>query len=969
MSGATIGKLIAGVAFLVVGGVVALSVVRGMRERAPAAEAPFVPGAAPTGDVTIVDLPSGRDAASELFDTGEAWVFRSPDGSGREREYRADALEPQGGGRIRLRNPSATIPTDDGWIEVRAAEGTIVRRSGGEPESGELTGGVVVTGFRTGTTNAVGTFRTDHLSFQESLRELRTESDIALDAEGLSVRSRGLTVRLGDTGDAATSGLLYLRLHQGGRVEVRPGAMQDKSTDDPARPARKEDRRPNAPAAPPVETFYRVLAAGDVDLTWGAATLRGDRAEVLARLVDGALAPGAIRTLEAGEDAVATDGAGAPDDAPPPAPSPGAPAPASEAVLTWVGALELQRVETRPDEIALSTGDEAAIRWFGIGKNAVRASDASVGFGAEAAEIRYGLTSARVRLAGKPGLHEVVVTGADLGELRSHHAELDLGDLPNITAWVDGVGSVRPRGAPDAEATEVTWHDRADLTAVRAADGNARLTSVSASGPVRVITPSGTVDATFARAFLSEGPGPSVLERVILREGFTATAAQSGDAIEAERAEVRFALPTDGSIAGPPEFVRATGAVRITRAGTIIDADAIAAELATLPGGDPDLRAGDAEGSVRIAVSKGVEVRSPRARVDEGGDLVRLDGPGSGVVFSKDAQTVEVRAESMEVRRSTGRIAAAGPGTLVHRIEPTEAGPGSMGELTWTEGLVYDDASGIAELLGAVEGERSVELAEIQRVRALGGATVSLVPGVMVEDADARPRITGILLRGSPDTPAEVENRRYATGSAPELRGPLESVLALRSDEIAFDLDRSVLTTPGAGVLVAENRRVHTAGTDPDGAMGVSARGTTAFRWSGSFTLDRLAGLAVMRENVRVSHLDAIAGDVTELVAQAIEATFAPSADASPTTDVADLVRTITARDRVRLDHRTLTLECDTIDFDASGNRFTARAAEGSRVRGLDRTRGDSFLAESVRVDPRTGEWAAEGLTGISSGR
>jgi hypothetical protein len=239
----------------------------------------------------------------------------------------------------------------------------------------------------------------------------------------------------------------------------------------------------------------------------------------------------------------------------------------------------------------------------------------------------------------------------------------------------------------------------------------------------------------------------------------------------------------------------------------------------------------------------------------------------------------------------------------------------------------------------------------------------------MVEDADARPRITGILLRGAPDTAAEVENRRYATGSAPELRGPLESVLALRSDEIAFDLDRSVLTTPGAGVLVAEDRRVHTADTDPDGAMGVSARGTTAFRWSGSFTLDRLAGLAVMRENVRVSHLDATAGDVTELVAQAIEATFAPSADASPTTDVADLVRTITARDRVRLDHRTLTLECDTIDFDASGNRFTARAAEGSRVRGLDRTRGDSFLAESVRVDPRTGEWAAEGLTGISSGR
>ena len=969
MNGGTVGKVVAVVVFLGVAGVVAVSVMRAPR----AAEGPdastFQPGVAPSGDFTIVDLPSGGAATDNLFDTGEAWVFRSTDDSGREREYRADTLDPLEAGRIRLGNPSAIIPTDDGHIEVRAAEGFIVRRTGGEPESGELRGDVLVTAFRDGSDAPFGTFKTDRLSFQESLRELRTEDAIAIDGEGFSLRSRGLTVRLGDARSAGARGLLYLRLHEGGRVEVDPGSLDSAAADTPgASKGRKGPSGKPGSSSVAVESFYRVLAAGTVELRSGEALLTGDRAEVVARLVDGALAPGAIRRMRspvAPRDATAETAASE-------GPSTHADAKRQPPVLlAWTGALEMQLVDARPAELGPPGTDDVAIRWFGIGRNGVHAEDPTLGFFADASEVRYGATSGRARLTGKPSLHDVIIRGTEFGEMRSRHAEVDLGALPSITAWVDGPGTVRPMGAPDAEATVVTWGERADLTAERTEAGGVVMTSVSASGPVRAITPSGTVDAAFARAILGRHGEESRVERAILRDGFHAISAKTGESIEAEQAEIRFGAPTEGALAGMPEFARATGAVRIVQGDSRIDADAIAAELGPSPTGDITIIAGDAEGNVRASKDGSAEVRGPRVRIDRGRDVLTVSGPGSAVVITDEKQTMEVRADSMEVRRSEGRITAAGPGSASIRTAATPDAPESVGDLTWTDGLIYDDATGIAALLGRVEGTRNAGVNETQRLAAAGGATLELTPGVLAEDAETDPRLVSVTLHSGGDEQAEVEGRWYARGPTDNTRGALESVIALRSDEIALHLDNQRLTTPGAGVLVVEDRR-STDATGGSTAGGVSGRGTTAFRWDGSLTLDHAAGRATMSDGVRVSHLDAVSADVTELFAQTLEAGFNPAADAD--TSIAGpgfspQVRSIAVRDGVRLVHRTITLECDAIDFDSSSDRFTARSMGASRVRGLDRRTGDSFLAESVRIDPRTGEWAGEGVTGITSSR
>ena len=973
MNGGTVGKLVAVVAFLGVAGVVAVSVMRASPKPADPNAVNFQPGVAPTGDFTIVDLPTGGAATDNLFDTGEAWVFRSADASGREREYRADTLDPLEAGRIRLGNPSAIIPTDDGHIEVRAAEGFIVRRTGGEPESGELRGAVIVTAFRDGSDAPLGTFKTDRLSFQESLLELRTEDAIAIDGEGFSLRSRGLTVRLGEARDAGATGLLYLRLHEAGRVEVDPGAMESASASTPGAPTGRNGKTgKSGSASAGVESFYRVLAAGTVELRSGDAHLTGDRAEVVARLVDGVLAPGAIRKVDAPVASRDSEVSPTENEEPSKHTDEGQRLPVT---LAWTGALEMQLVDARPAELGPSGTDDVAIRWFGIGRNGVHAENPTLGFFADASEVRYGATTGRVRLTGKPSLHDVIIRGTKFGELRSRHAEVDLGALPSITAWVDGPGTVRPLGAPDAEATVVTWGDRADVTAERTETGEVVLTSVSASGPVRAITPSGTVDAAFARAILARSGDQSRVERAILRDGFHAISAKTGESIEAEQAEIRFGAPIEGSIAGSPEFARATGAVRIERGESRIDADAIAAELGASPSGDITIIAGDAEGNVRAGNGSGAEVRGPRVRVDRGGDVLTVSGAGSAVVITDDAQTMEVRADSMEVRRSEGRITAAGPGSASIRTPEKPDAPEAVGDLAWTDGLVYDDITGIAELLGRVEGTRQAGINETQRLLAAGGATLTLAPGALAENSETKPRLISVTLHGDADAQAEVEGRWYAPGPAPETRGALDSVIALRSEDIAFNLDHLRLTTPGAGVLVVEDRRNPGATTDGSPPGGASAPGTTAFRWDGAFTLDRGNGLATMTDGVRVSHLDAASADVTELFARTLEAGFTPSTEAGAASTATDALarssrlRSITARDGVRLVHRTISLECDAIDFDSSSDRFTARSVGAARVRGLDRRTGDSFLAESVRIDPRTGEWAGEGVTGITSSR
>lgn len=971
MRASTAGKLVAGAAFAVVAGIIAVAVVRAPEAASEQAPAGFVQGRAPVGDVTIVDLPDGRSASDVLMDAGDQWVFRSPDGEGREREYRADSIEPLEAGRIRLVRPSATIPIDAGRVEVTALEGLVVRRAGGEPESGELTGGVTVSAFRDGEGEPFGVFRTERISFQESMLEVRTEDAITVESPGMQFRGTGLTMRFGEARGDQPATLLYLRVHQGGRLETWPDRWEssDRARAERAASEAEEQTSGSGAASNGVETFYRVLAAGDVGLTWGGASIVGDRAEIVARLVDGALAPDAIRELGARnktDGASGTNGSGASESAG------GTDAEASPVAFGWDGPLEATLVEERPEEIAARTGDEVAIRWFGIGKNAVRASHAEVGFGAEASEVRYGATSARIRLTGRREVRDVVVRSEDAGELRSQHAEVDLGELPLVTAWVDGPGVIRPRGEGDAGATVVTWGERADLTGERVADDSVRVTSVSGSGPVRVIAPGGTVDAQFARVFLVERDGDAVVERVILRDGFRTVSSDGASWMEAERAEIAFGASSVG-MSGQPEFVRASGAVRIVREDVQLDADEISASVEPDAQGAPALRSGDAQGSVRAAVSRGAEVRGPRITLDDRGDVVTVSGPGSVVALGDADRLFEVHAESMEVRRREGRITGAGPGYATMQTAAQDATPPSFGSLTWTDGFAHDDAAGVLELLGTVAGTRTVGDTETQRLSAPGGATVVVTPGMLEEGsgigtAGIETGVTEVVLHGASGTPAEIEGRRYRASEAAGVRGPLESVLALRADLVAIDVVTQRLRSPGAGVLVVEDRREQSAGGAGSDLMAGGGRGTTAFRWSGAFDLDREAGRGTMDGGVRVSHLDAVSSEVTELTARSVEARFDAGTTGAASID-SDVIRALYAREDVRLDHPRASIDSDLIEYDAGTGRFTARSTGSTKVRGVDRQQGTSFFADLMWVNPATGELGSEGVTGITSGR
>jgi len=977
MNGATVGKLIAGAVFLAVAGVIGISVARsGTKPGSPSGPA-IEAMEAPSGNVTVVDLPTNDAAMSTLLGVGQAPVWRQVDENGNlKAEILADSLEPEKGGRIRLIRPRATFPTDDGRrVEVTAAEGSIIRRSGGEPESGDLSGGVTIRVVRTDpaspdATRIVGTFRTETLHFEESRREITTTDTITIDAHGATFRGRGLTLRMDDRGPSNSTRLLFLRIQDGGELQIEPRTFGETLRGQQNTPS--PNQAPDAsehPSGAPVESFYRIVAGRDVDLHWGPASVRSDRMEIGARLVNGELAPGALlefpTTMPTAERAVSGGATGAQES----------PALPTTATLAWTGPLELQLVDARPADIAPDPRDEVAVKWIGVGRGSVRAQDPSMDVFAEAAEIRYGATSGRVRMVGKDGVRTVDLRGASWGELHSDHAEIDLGAMPDIVAWVNGPGTMIPVAKPGSEIPRVSWTERADLTAVRDPSGEVVPTSVSASGDVTLGADGWTLQSKFARAFLVHREGNTELDRVLLRDGFRAESAASSESFAGSDAEVFFGRPVPGEMVGDAVSAVLTGSVRLTRDEVRIEADSIAAEFFTGPDGNPDVAAADATGSVHAVLRSGVEVRGPRATVGDDGKTVSVSGPASTVTITNGDQTLAIVSESMEVRRSEGRVVAYGPGSAEQRIAPTPDTPGVFATMNWSDGLVYDDTTGIAELMGEVKGERTVELAQVQRFTALGGAAIAITPGVLKDDQDAKAEVISVVLDGYGQTQAEVETRMYASPDAGGNRGPLEALIALRSAQIAFDIERERVTTPGAGVVVAEDRRARESGEGSDvglGQINVGGRGTTAFRWNDSFALDLGAARAEMIGGVRVSHVDAETSSITEVHAERVNADLVPGFGGVKGPDIrnmSDVLRSVTALTRVRVEHKNYLVECEALDFDVVGNLFTARATEGNRVRAIDRVQGTSVMAQEVTIDPRTGNLVADGVSGITSGR
>ena len=934
-----------------------------------------------------VDPATMTDASAALAG-GEEWTWRQVDkASGRvQYEIRAERVDPEEGGRILLTEPRARIFLGQRVVRVSAASGELVKPHDAQPESGKLSGGVVMELFEVGAGEAqaaeldgrapVGTLRTGSLSFESALGQVTTEDEIEIESDGLSFHGRGLTLRVGELERGRRYVLNLLRIEESGGLRVRPSVFERDGEGSggggESESAAKGEGGPGGTGTPAPEDFYRATLQGGVEVAQGERRISAERLTLFARLLEGKLAPGAIKPLTMPED-----------DAPAPKPrafdgqwsesfAGGAVKetadPEEEIAMTWAGPLEVRPEKARPAELAR---DDVLV-WFASPKqNVVEIVDGATGAGARCASMMYGLTTARLILSGVgPASRDVRLSAPDVGEVLGDDLEVDLASLPRGVVRMPSGGEARAAG--DSEGSEtgsIRWGESAEIgfeVVRRGGKLEVAAQSLAMRGDVHAADRGNAISANFVQAEFREREGEAgersereiALSRLYLK-GDVRGASEDGGTLKADEAEVEFAGPASKPT---PVGARANGAVRVERAGDWLSAEHVDTTFATDAQGRLRVSKLDADTGVALGSARGLGATTEQLRADLDQEVVELTGDSTELSYVDGGTHYALHSSSMRLDGQARRLVAFGRGEATYRLAGVR-GIADSGRMEWTGGMYYDDVAGTADMLGDVVASRVPGQLERQHAEA-GQVRISITPwSTQAGDEVGERRLLAIDLEGSDETPALLELRRYRAGAPDEAE--LETLIALRSGTIGFDAVGEVLRAPEDGLLLVEDRR---KGEVAEGASGgevgtdSEVRGTTAFQWKDGLTFDRPTGEAMMRRDVRVRHMGLETGRVTQLECESLHAHFRKPGEEQP--GMSPLL-SVDATDAVYLHHGTIEVVCDGLAFDAIREQIEATAAGGNRVTVLDSADGRHFTAETIEVDLRTGQWRAVKATGI----
>ncbi len=1013
------GRLAAGALIALVLCIVALAMLRG-KVLAPGSSAGAVGDLAPpppgTKTVPVSESGVGGPIQDLVSGTTEGvWTRVHPESGRLLYELKWEKLDPQESGLFYITQPKAKIFQPGRTIEVTAETGKVLWPSRDEePESGQLEGQVLVVVRPTRSDRPEGdaevppgpedlTIKTSALNFHTALGELRTMEEVVVDGMGAHAEGKGLTLRF--TNDRARP-LSFMRLEEGGKFTFMPRESEEAAGSGEAATAERSGRR-----GTPEINYYRATFGRDVKLTAGGRTLEGEEASVFVRLVDGGLRPGSIARFERAERAggtlASTAGAVVSDGATDTTANMGM-------ELVWKGPLEVRPMGEEPSELAK---DDVLFRVQAPSAGSVRLSDSASGADLRCVSLEYGATTRNVSLFGVGPLG-VTLTAPEVAELIAGRTEIDL---------TTGVGSIATPGMlraigksarkdddpafePGERPRQVSWQERADFL-LDASKGPVGTTGTVLPGEVvlrgRVEARDGlaSVRGDFLRTVFGriqpEGaaePEPT-LSRLIV-EGSALADDGRGGKITADALDVSFA-PGEAENNEPiPTIAGARGNVRAERGGDMLRAGMLDARLKKDERGQVRIASLDArlgveahlvrgEGGREIAGEPGrqerrgahttIEAKADRVAGDVEGGLIELLGEPATISRTKGEEAGSVAGKSMRVRTKHGHegLTVFGPGSASYTLPAREEKPGARIQVEWTSGLVYEESTGRAEVMG--DATASAELDDRERYVARGGRIiVDMTPGPgtdreAFEASDRRELLRASIEATDVEHPAEVELRRYVDdGTAPEpgtgVRVQrLEGLAFLSGAAIELDAKKATMAATGPGLLLLEDRReskppAGAAPADEEGPLVVkNMRGTTLFNFEQTLTFDRASGQGEMSGRVRVRHKDAATERFTDIECERLRM-HVEEAPAEPGTSreqpALRLVRA-EAIGAVFARHGNLQVIGDAMTYDAAGRTLTASAAEGNRVTIFDEARGRHFTAEAASVDLATGSWRA----------
>ncbi len=953
--------------FLVTGvvGLVLFGVVRSKRGAVnPPAAAPAVRDFGAPPDVSNAGGSSGGGSPQDLIALADegAWTRVDP-ATGRVRfKMTWKRLDPEARGEFRIERPRLWMIDGGRTIRLESLHANVVWPSRNDvPESGEMSGGVVLTAYDgEGTSDAafggvemIGSVRTESMSFNQAARELQTPDTIRFQSAGIQASAVGMTLRLG--ADRSTP-ISFFRIERDGRIEF--SAEERGRT---AHAPRAGDQQPRASGSVenPFE-FYEVTLDGGVSLDAGGRSMAAGVLTLFARTRDGRLRDGAIAAFESADR---RDGRG---ERPTRKSDAGR---ANPAILTWNGALELRVLGEQPIELAT---DDLVARLSAAG-GGVEMVDRETRSRLDAESIEYAATTRRIKAVG--GAQGVEARIGDTARVRADQFELDL---------TTGEGAISGGGEAwllDKDHRGARWTERAEF-AFDAADGpigsadSAVMKHLRLAGGVSVMDGEAALEADglrvmFDRTEGDNGAPASTLTR-LAASGSARAHDSRGGTVRGENIDVLFERDARGEPVPTIATIRENAVAE--RKDESLSADLIEAMLARSPDGDVQIASVEALDHVVGTIARDGSIITVNARTLRADALLETaDLIGEPVTIERTSSngTGMLSGPSMrlEAREGVQRLTIFGAGTSRY------AGTGSDGvetsiEVDWTGGLIYTDAIGRAEVEGGANARLSSGADERHAARG-ERIVVDLTPAAEAAQRGGERELVRALIEGTDEAPAEIELRRYVAGTLAGGDGSLEGLAFLRGPSIEVSGVASRLHVEGPGVLLLEDRRPASLADGSNARGGPiefnGTRGTTLFSWESAMTLDRATGLGEMSQNVIIRHKDAATSRIAEIACQRATMTLAESQPGSGSLDGITLTRA-EATGGVTARYKALQISSAILIYEAAG-RIIAAAEQNGSITIYDEESGRSVSGEAAIVDTATGTYRIEKLESIAMPR
>lgn len=955
-------------AALVLTGVVAL-VVWSIRTQ-PTSAVPSQPSP-PAAGAPPVTLSGPRAGATGIAGSGKgSWTRANPRTGAVESRLDYDRLAPLAGGRYELDRPGAWFFSGgEARAHVSAPTARVVWPSRNEPpEAGDMSGGVTVRVFPSGAApagetppldTAIYTLSIDSVHFEGAMSQIESADPLRVRGPGLEADSSGLVLRISPAGNRVE----YFRT-LAGAATISPEALRESSRRlAPPQPADTTSDTPKQPAAPgdtqAIDQPYQFALQGAVSIDQASLGVRAGMLRVWAMMRDGRLPENAVADFRpAGSDRSQPSGATSK-----PVDGKDVSAPIR---ITWATQLELRSLPDRPDQLR---DDLLSARLEAEDAANVTVTDTSRGVSIAAGAIEYGATTRRTSIISAPG-KQVALAFAGDGDpdaAATYHGSGISIDLTTGVGAVDGPGSV---SLGDRSRSALSWTQRADVlldtsNGPAGAGGAVIPSRVTIAGGVRAISPDGSAtagwaDARFTRAVTRDGKPFAWASQIELKDG--ASVENPDGSLSAASLSLRLDAPRENERRAVPSHISARGGVIGQQDGELLTADSLDAALVT-EGDSRRQRIGNAtaEGRVQYRGGDGVIAEADRLEAEVPAKRLTLRGSpaqvGRGILLSltgppesdNDREQTRVFGDVIEIDGIAKRLTVPTGGNAERTALAN--GPEQF-SLNWRRGLMYDDTTGRAEVVGAVKigakrGETDAYAAICER------AVVGLAPASHADHGGRTLNsvtLFGESTSGEP-SPISVQARRYS-GLGASRR--LEGLIDLRGAEVTVSPDARTVGIPGPGRIILEDRR-SLEGDESRAAD--ELRGNSVIDWKDGMTTDEATGVIRVSGGVRVRHLAPGAAEATliESGTLGVGLIWPGENDA----DQQPRLKSIGGDGGVYVKHQRLQLTGSSIAYDADRGIVIVEGPSDRPVTVQDSQTGTTTTAEAVELDPRSGTWRA----------